>query len=376
MSARVLILLDTASTWSRGVLRGFASYAHQQGWSVLHYHPGVDVEWLVTKLQPHAAVCGPHVGNIWPKPLEHCVSVAANCDLSDQGVASVCVDEAAVGQMALKHLSERGLKDLSTFRFDAQPFAVRREQAFVESAHHSGLRVVPGWSRQHEDPTVIEAWIRALPKPCGIFACCDPWGRVVSRYAQSAGARIPEDVALLGVDNDSIECELITPPLSSIAIPWRALGENVAALVAKGLSNVDIRGQKVVIPPLDVVTRRSTDIFAISDPLVSAAVHWIQQNSQSQVSVPKVASAVASTRQRLERRFRGVLGRTVAQEVRRTRVERAKQLLATTELVLPDIATQAGFTNASLLSEAFKKELGMSPGRYRRGVRRIEETGD
>ena len=115
MSARVLILLDTASAWSRGVLRGFAARAHQQGWSVLHYHPGVDVEWLVAKLEPQAAVCGPSMGSTWPKPLEHCVSVAVNHDLSDQGVASVCVDEAAIGQMAMKHLSSLGLKDFGHF---------------------------------------------------------------------------------------------------------------------------------------------------------------------------------------------------------------------------------------------------------------------
>src|SRR6185436_6301819 len=116
-----------------------------------------------------------------------------------------------------------GLRHVSTFRYDASPFAVARERAFVERARTMGARTSPGWgsdeypaSVRHEDPAAMAAWLRALPKPCGVFTCTDGWGRTVARYAHAAGLRVPEDLALVGADNDMLECELMAPPLSSV----------------------------------------------------------------------------------------------------------------------------------------------------------------
>jgi len=122
----------------------------------------------------------------------------------------------------------------------------------------------------------------------------------------------------------------------------------------------------LLISPLDVVVRRSSDTLAIADPLVLAAVRWIHDNFASRISVPAVASAVRSTRQRLERRFRQTVGRTVLEEIRRARIEAARRLLSTTQLPLVDVARHSGFTNAALLSVAFGREVGVSPAAYRK----------
>jgi LacI family transcriptional regulator len=378
MAARVLVVLDTAGAWSRGILRGFVGVANQQGWTVLHYHTGADLGWLAEAMTPNAAVLGPAIGSAWPEALSDCVRVAANLDLSASGIASVCLDDERVGETAFRHLSGRGLQNVAVFRFDDAPFGATRERSFCQAATKAGARVAPGWwqagappPRAAEHPTELVNWIVGLPKPCGVFTCCDAWARVVTRYARVAGVRIPEDLALVGADNDALECELIAPPLSSVAVPWNLMGEHLALLVAEGLAGNAIDGQRVVVPPLDVVTRRSSDTLAISDPLVVRAVEWIQTHAPERMTVPMVASAVNATRQRLERRFRGILGRTVAQEIRRTRVEGAKHLLTTTTLALPDVARESGFTTAALLSEAFRRELGVSPGRFRRDRRRL-----
>ena len=377
VSHRVLIALDTCSGWSRGVLRGFAQVAHQQGWTILHYHPNVDLDWIISEFQPEAAVLGPALRGPWPAGLRGIVSVAVNVDRSAEGIASACVDEAKIADMALEHLLERGFRNLTTFRFNDAAFGVLRESRFNAEAERADVRLQPGWwahakAPDVEDKEMLMTWLSQLERPCGIFACCDPWARVIARYALDAHLRVPEEIALVGVDNDLVECEIISPPLSSVAVPWLRLGTEVARLVQVGLSGVSIAGRRVLVEPTDVVSRRSSSPFAITDPLVAAAVDWIHAHAERRLSVPMVSKAVGATRQRLERRFRQSLGRTILEEIRRARVEIARKLLATTELRLPEVAKRSGFTNAALLSVAFRREVGASPGVYRRQSRGVQ----
>jgi LacI family transcriptional regulator len=376
-SPRVLVVLDTFAAWSRGILRGFADVANASGWTIVHYHPGADIPWLLSEFSPAAVVLGPFRGP-WPDALRSYPSISVNADRSAEGIASVVPDEKRIGALALRHLVWRGLTNVTTFRFDNFPFAVAREEAFAREAARVRARLVSGWwiegaapARSLEEPVAIRDWLKSLPKPCGVFTCSDAWGRVVARYAGSSGLRVPEDLALVGVDNDTIECELIAPPLSSVAVPWRSLGENAAHLVRRALAGRSLARQRVVVPPLDVVTRRSSDVLAVADPTVRLAVTWIRTNTERRVTVASVVAAVNSTRRRLERSFRACLGRTVMHEVRRAHVEAAKRLLTTTAQPLPAIAAQSGFTTAALLSEAFRRETGFTPGEYRRRARAL-----
>jgi LacI family transcriptional regulator len=285
----------------------------------------------------------------------------------------VVPDESAIGMLAAEHLRATGLRNLSTFRFDDSSFAIARERAFVERGRASA-KVHAGWGsdtsglKRREDPAAIAEWLRALPRPCGIFTCTDGWARTVARYARVIGLRIPEDVAVVGADNDVLECELISPPVSSVMIPWQAIGRHAATLVQSVLSGQSIAGKRHVLAPTGVLARRSSEILAIEDSLVANAVLWIRANVGQRLTVTMVARAVGGGRQRLERRFRATLNRTVQEEIRRAHVERAKHLLLTTRAGLPEIAKQSGFTTPALLNLAFRRELGMPPGAYRRAV--------
>ncbi|HEY4014536.1 MAG TPA: substrate-binding domain-containing protein [Polyangiaceae bacterium] len=372
----VLVVLGTSAAWSRGILRGFTAVAHEHGWNLLHYHPSANLEWLAREWTPSAAVLGPEVLGPWPAVLGSRVNVSVNVDRVAEGVASVCLDEERIAERALAHLVSKGLRNVTAFRFGDWSFAVARERHFAEKAVAAGVRFVEGWwagtadpPRSEENPAAIAAWIRGLPKPCGVFACSDAFARVVARYARATGLRVPEDVAIVGVDNDAIECELTAPPLSSVAIPWRSVGQNAAWLVRSALGGDEIAGRRVMVSPADVVTRRSSDAMAIGDAMVGSAVRWIHQHADTRITVPEVARAVGTTRQRLERRFRSVLGRTVLHEIRAAHVEAARRLLATTGLGLSQIAAQSGFTNAALLNVAFRRLVGEPPGAYRRHVR-------
>jgi len=379
---RVLVVMGTNAAWCRGILRGFMAVAHERNWTLLHYTASTDLSWLADEWAPGAALIGPEPGSDELAALAPATLVSVTIDRTASGIASVVPDEKAVGTLAAEHLLATGLRHLTTFRFDQAPFAVLRERAFLEHAREAGAGTPPGWGSdamplgRHEDPAAIIEWLRSLPRPCGIFTITDNWARAVARYARVIGLRVPEDIALVGADNDALECELISPTLSSVMIPWQEIGRNAADLVQRALARQPIDGQRIVVPSAGVVARRSSEIMAIQDPLVAEAVRFIRGHVAQRLSVPMVAQAVGGGRQRLERRFRAVLSRTIGEEIRRARVERAKHLLATTRVGLNEIAKESGFSTAALLNVAFQSEIGMPPGAYRRSVRQKSDDSD
>ncbi len=372
---RVLVVLNAGPGWSSGILRGFMEVAHERGWMLLHYHPPADFERLAREFSPAVVVIGPDSLRQSAETLAPASVVSVALDRSSEGIASACIDEEAVAGLALEHLLATGLRHVTTVRFDDTPCAVARERGFVERARAAGATVPVGWGSdedgpgpQTEDPTAMVAWLHGLTKPCGIFTCTDRWARIVGSYIRLANLRMPEDLPLVGVDNDIIECQLLAPPLSSVMIPWQELGRNAAALVQLALSGRSIERKRFVITPIAVVARRSSDVLAVDDVLVASAVRWIREHAHCRLSVPMVARAVGGGRQRLERRFRRVLDRTVVEEIRRAHVDAAKKLLQQTTLSMAEVARRSGFTNAALLSVAFQREVGMPPGVYRRRV--------
>src|SRR5438128_877742 len=131
---RVLVVLGASSAWERGILRGFSSVAHEQGWTLLHYHPSADLDWLVREWSPAAVALGPEWRGPWPAKLRSLASVSVNVDRSAEGVGSVCVDEERIADVALAHLRSSGFQSLTTFRFDDTPFAVARDRRFRQQA--------------------------------------------------------------------------------------------------------------------------------------------------------------------------------------------------------------------------------------------------
>jgi LacI family transcriptional regulator len=383
MPPRVLIVLDAASAWSRGVLMGFAGVANQRDWTVLHYHPTTDLAWLLREWEPKIVVLPPWQDRTLPPEARTKVLISVNDDRSAEGIASVCLDESKIGTVAASHLLATGLGDFATFRFDSSPFGIARERAFGDKIAAAGPRLAQGWQNDGDNPqqrgenaAELVRWLKWLPKPCGVFACTDSWARVIARYCQVSGIKIPEHIAVLGVDNDVIDCEFSSPALSSVAIPWRLMGQRAAEFVEYALAGKSIRGKRVIVEPLDVVVRRSSEVLAVSEPLVRKAIEWIERNASQRITVPDVAKALGTTRQTLERRFRAVLGRTVMLEVRRAHVQVAKRHLATTHVELSEVARLSGFTSAALLSVAFGREVGMPPGAYRKQLLHLYRDGD
>jgi LacI family transcriptional regulator, galactose operon repressor len=319
---RVLIVLGTEGAWSRGILRGFIAAARERDWALCHCHPADDLESLLREQPPVAAVFGPELRGDAVARLAPATLVSVTVDRSADGIASVCLDEENIAKLALEHLLAAGLRHVTTFRYDESSFAVARERAFIERARAARVQIAGGWggedfspAQRRESATGMTAWLRALPKACGIFTCTDGWARPVARYAREAGLRVPEDLALIGADNDELECELLSPPLSSVVIPWEDVGRSAAKLVRAALANEPIAGRRAVVSPIAVAARRSSDVLSIRDSFVASAVVWIRDHAHGQLTVAMVARAVGLSRQALDRRFRQALGRTIQEEV-------------------------------------------------------------
>ena len=287
-------------------------------------------------------------------------------------------DNEQVSQLAAEHLIERGFQRLAFYGFmptRINRWSEDRAAAFRRAArrakvpcevhveHHGRAR---RWSSLQKE---LVAWLRSLEKPMGLMACNDAGARHVLEACRTAGLSVPDEVAVVGVDNDEMICELTTPPLTSVEQGARQMGYQAAALLDRLMSGEKIRRLKYPVAPVEVVTRRSTDALAVNDEDVAEAVHFIRSRACEGIQVPDVVEIVAVSRSTLEARFHAVMGRTIGQEISRVQFERARQLVAGTNLPLKQVAAQAGIGSVQYMSAVFKTRLGMPPGDYRRRCR-------
>jgi LacI family transcriptional regulator len=197
------------------------------------------------------------------------------------------------------------------------------------------------------------------------MACYDLRGQHVLNACRRLGVAVPDDVAVIGVDNDDLLCDLSDPPLSSVIPNTRRTGYEAAKLLDEMMCGRKVGALTHLIPPLGIMTRQSTDVLAIDDRNVARAVHYIRQHACDGITVDHVLKAVPQSRRMLESRFRKVIGRTPHEEILRVKLNRVKRLLTETDLPLEQIAERSGFTHVEYLTVAFKREVGMPPSKYR-----------
>lgn len=301
--------------------------------------------------------------------------IGAAADLTAHGVPSVHVDNRAAGAQAAGHLLERGFRRLGAFGFWQNDWARDRLEGFKSAVGELQVETAgwpassPLWLDDWYKPSVLRDWLTALPKPAGIFVPCDAWVQMFANQCRLAGVRIPEDIAIISVDNDAVQCELNNPPLSSIIVPWQRIGYEAALLGESILSGAPHPPECALLSPLGVFARRSSDMLAVDDPDVAATLAIIHAHANRPLTVSQILSQVPVSQHRLERKFKALIGRRINQEIRRIHVARAKQLLTTTDLSMPDVAHQSGFANASKLAIAFRSETARTPTEYRRRFR-------
>jgi LacI family transcriptional regulator len=223
------------------------------------------------------------------------------------------------------------------------------------------------WEQQQ---TKLAEWVNRLPKPVGVMTSTDLLGQQFLEACSRANVVVPEQVAVVGADNDELICAVANPPLSSVIINDPQRGYEAAALLDKLMSGVRLTTNTVYVEPAGVVRRASTDILAIADEAVVTALRYIRDHACEGIDVNEVVDRVPMSRSMLERRFRKFVGRSLNNEIVRVRLNRAVELLCATELEIKDIAHRAGFNSASYMGAVFAEKLGRTPGSYRDASRR------
>ncbi|MBN1488283.1 MAG: DNA-binding transcriptional regulator [Phycisphaerae bacterium] len=371
-----MLLIETSRAYGRGLVEGIGRFVEQRGpWSIYYDERGLHdplPTWL--KQWRGDGIIARTVRKTDLKRLRATgLPVVELYAEASVGLPSVFPDHDLVGQMAAEHLLGRGLRHLAFYCADRAFWVERRREAFVRNLaeRNCGCEVFAPLTpaRGKDRPRILDrqaaAWLRALPKPCGIFCASDLHAARLSNVCRDCGIAVPEQVALLGVDNDQVMCSVSSPSLSSIDLDSRRIGYEAALLLARLMAGKRRIETEVRIEPLTVVTRQSTDTVAVADPEVAHAVRLIREQACRRLRVAEVAATLGLSPRVLQQRFQKALRRTPKQEILHVRMERAKMLLRETDATAESISRQTGFASLQYFSRSFRRETGLTARAYR-----------
>jgi len=248
-----------------------------------------------------------------------------------------------------------------------ETFSARlREDGHACSVYAGRYSPSHSWEQLQES---LFAWLEPLPKPVGVLAANDVRARHVLEACRRFGLRVPDDVAVIGVDNDELICELASPPLTSIVQGTEEIGYRAARLLDRLMRRRSRAVSNLLVAPVAIIERASTDLVATGDRVVAAALTFIRQNACAGIGVPQVARGIGVSRSTLDGHFKRVVGRTVHEEILRVQLNASRNLLVTTPLSLEEIARRVGLCHAQYFSALFRRVCGQTPGQYRRRAR-------
>lgn len=373
---RVVLLFEGEGQSQRENLQGIRRFAAEQRNWVCRFCPperflrGAVADWpwdgiLLQAEEPARALASALKRE--PRPV---VSLSDTRQVADWPCVSV--DNAAVASLAADYLLHKQVRTYGFAGADATllSYVAARHDAFKAILAQRGIACEsllfgPGVEARAADLARIAQRLQQVPKPIAIFVANDSNALDLVSLCETHKLRIPDDVLLLGVDNDELLCELSHPPLSSIAVPTEAIGYRAAALLADRLAGRTDRGQPLFMAPRRVVARRSSDLLSTSDPLVRDAQRLMDEQLMQRVNVKLIAQELKISRRLLEKRFHAALGHAPHEELLHLRITRAEALLQTTDKTLAWVAQQCGFRDASHLSLAFRRQTGQTPSQFR-----------
>ena len=371
---KVVLLVESARAAGRALLCGIARYAHHHGpWSFYWEAGGLErFSGSFDKLDADGVIMRDtdRVEEVLARGLPAVVVGHRHREIPN--VANVVTGSHDIGRLGAEHLMSCGVRHFAFCGYTNCSWSEARCEAFkhVVSLSHfdcaeftikAGVTDSP-WHDQRE---TISAWLRRLPRPVGLMACNDDLGHEVIAAAKLAGLSVPDDVAVIGVDNDEVVCGLTDPPLSSVAVNFERAGYEAAHVLA-GLMKRVAAPSRIIVSPTHIVPRRSTSLLAVEDPHLAKALRFIRDRVQESPSVEAVARAGGISRRALEKRFRDSLGRSVLDEIRRVRTDQIARLLVETELPVAQIAERLGFAYVQHIARYFRSAKAVSPIAFRK----------
>jgi LacI family transcriptional regulator len=374
VTPHVALVIETSLASGRDILRGVARYVREHGrWSIYHEPRSLeqsvprwlrnwDGDGIIARLQ-NTRIADAIVATKIP-------AVDVLGVVRRTGVPLSHVDNALISRLAAEHFLERGFRRFGFCGLEGTNWSDERRDAFLRAVGHTGAechvyRLAAGRTNWESEQNHLAAWLESLPRPCAVMACNDPRGQKVLEACRRVGVRVPDEVAVVGVDNDEPICAISDPPLSSVVPDHERVGYEAAALLDQLWAGTLGTDAAVFVPPVGIVTRQSSDVLALSDREVAEAIRFIREHACQGVSVDEVCRELAFSRSTLQRRFRDLLGHTIHDEIVRVRLEHAEELLSTTDMPIATIALRCGFGRQEYLGAVFRARLGRTPASYR-----------
>ncbi len=378
----VAILVETDSSWGRSVTRGIADYAENYGpWNLLIESRDHSQSWTLPDRWEGDGIIARISTPLQVARFRELQLPVVNIDDMFEnlsGVGTVLTNEAERAKLALEHLRGKGFCHFGYFAPPCQGYSKRRGQEFKNLALQAGLQCEeykPGYrSGRHinrsEEQRRVKRWLDHAPRPLAVLAVDAQRGRQLAEICRIEGIRVPDEVAILAGDTDELLCDVCTPPLSSISVASQRIGYEAAALLHRMMNGEKAPQVPIRISPLSVTSRQSTDALAINDAMIVRALRFIQTHAFRGIVIDDVLADVPVSRRYLEREFRRYFGRPPAEEIRRIRLDRGKELVSNSDLSIEEIAAACGYSGATQFGVAFRKRFGHTPLAYRKRLTR------
>lgn len=368
---KVALLIETSNSYARELLHGVRAWVREHGpWSIRlteqgrgaavpAWLKGWDGDGVIARVESARIARELRATGL---PV-----IDVSAALPNLVFPRVATDAEATAKLAAQHLTERGLPRFAYCGDERFHWARRRGEAFAAATSGAGSCVIfaPKTGAVDDEVLEIARWLKTLVRPVGVLACLDLRGQQVLAACRLAGLSVPDEVAVIGVHNDELLCELCDPPLSSVIPNGPRAGYEAAALLRRAMTGKPLRVVLHEIAPLGVASRQSTDVAAVSDVKIADVVSFMRERAASGANVADVLRAVPMARTALERRFKAALGTTPHAHLRKLRMERVKELLVSTTLPVGEVAATTGFENPEYLSAMFRRECGLSPREFR-----------
>ena len=378
--AKILLLTDFSSGYSRNLLKGIVRYSKEVGnWSfqrmplyyrMLYGENGV-VEWA-KKWQADAIIAQLTDVNIELLNDLNIPIIVQNYRDRNKAVSNLTGDYFNTGVMAAKFFLNRGYRNFAFYGFKGAIWSRERADGYSHEIEKQGYKLAilendnkdrEEWSYNH---TVLGNWLQSLPKPVALFACDDHFALQISETCNVYNINVPDDIAILGVDNDDLLCNISDPPLSSIVLDVENGGYNAGKLLHQLITKEITEPFNIVVNPLIIERRKSTEKYAVSDKNIQTILNYIEKNYANHLSVEELVKQVPLSRRVLEKKFKEETGESLYQYIQNYRIDQFTRLLITTDYSLFEAALQSGFENYKNVSRVFRKYKSLSPAEYRK----------
>lgn len=374
---RVAILVETSRSYTRDILSGVRRYMEKYGsWSTfleLRAFDSPAPPWL-ENWDGDGILCRTHSQEMADLIASSGVpSVELRSTNFNRSMPSVGMDNALIGEMVAEHFLNRGYRRFAAYTLDTEAYFRERVRKFVSRLERDefACELLPSHGESSPDDwerhqSALIDWLGSLQKPVGIFAANDQLGVRLLDACRRAGTAVPEEVAVVGCENESTLCDFASPTLTSVKFDGESVGYEAAKILNRLMNGDEVPAESVLLPPRGIEVRGSSDEFVIEDPIALRAAKLIRELAFSDISVGEIAARLQVSRSTLERRMKASLRRGPKDELLRVRFREVNRLLRNTDLTIDVIAESTGFRHAHYLQTAFRERYGMTPGQYRK----------